>query len=195
MSYKDITAGDKTAKPIAARLIKSSGKGTPGVEVSFEFLEPSTGGVERLSWVGWLSPLAKEYTMDTLVNVLDSNGDDRLSAEGVFPKGFVNTDKEVRLVVELEEAKDQDGNPKVDENGEVRVYPNIKYVNSLSGSAYAGCTPDIGKQILAETGFKASFMSMAQKSGKKIKPPNHALQPNGQTAPPPSFDTNENIPF
>ena len=55
MGYKDIVDGEKTAKAIGARFIKTE-KGTPGIEVAFEFEEPSTGNPERLNYVAWLSP-------------------------------------------------------------------------------------------------------------------------------------------
>jgi hypothetical protein len=200
MGYKDITAGEKTAKALGARLIKSPGKGTPGIEVSFQFLEPSTNGVEKLSWVGWLSPKAKEYTMDTLVNILDSNGDDNINAEGVFPPGFVDANKQVQIVIELQEGKDEHGNVKVDDQGNPKIYPKIAYVNNPGGSMYTGCAPDVGRKILAETGFKASFMAMKQKSGKSTtsapsqqqQPPNMAPGANSN---PPQFNTNERLPF
>ena len=187
MGYTDITKGDKTGKALGARLIKSKG-GTAGIEVAFEFEEPSTGSMERLNWVGWLSEKAKSYTMDTLVNVLDSDGVEAMDHDGVFTsQNFVNTEKEVKLVVDLEEGKDSDGNPKVDEHGAVKMYPRIQFVNNLGGSAYAGCTPDVGRGILAETGFRAAFLAMRKESGKPTVAPTPQPQTNGaapQTPPP-----------
>src|SRR4051812_11222862 len=106
-----ITAGDKIAKPTAARFIQAK-TGTIGLEVAFSFKEPD-GSEGRLNWVGWLSPTtaekkgAFERTMETLVEVLGFNGNDSVDANGILvdPKALAY-DKEVKLVVEMEKNPD-----------------------------------------------------------------------------------------
>lgn len=153
MSYKDITAGQKKAKPVAARFIESKG-GTTGLEIGFEFIEPSTDTPERLNWVGWLSANAMENTMATLVNVLGYNGNDEVDEHGVLsdPKALAY-DREVILVVEPEE---YDG----------KTYMRVKWVNSLSGSAFQGVEKTVIKSKLDQMGFRAAFLAAKQKTGK-----------------------------
>lgn len=183
MGLRDIQAGTKTAKAIAARFIESKG-GKPGIEVAFKFQEGEN--FEQLNWVGWLTEKAMEYTMDTLTNVLDSDGNDAVDGNGVFTSPtFINTKKEVSLVVEMEAGVNADGTEKVNEQtGEVIYYPRIKWVNNLGGSAYSGCTPDVVKQQLAATGFRAAFLHARKASGKPVTEkqpaniPNHAPTSN-----------------
>lgn len=173
MGYKNITAGEKKAIAIAARFIKSEGKGTPGIEIIFNFEEPNTGTQESLNWVGWLSPNAKENTMDTLVNVLDCNGNvDQLDEKGVFTDpDFINYKKEVELVVELEIALDKDGKQKLDNiTFDPIKYPRVKWVNNVGGSLYAACAPEVVKSELANVGFRANFLALT-KGKQKNQPP------------------------
>lgn len=161
MGYKDIVAGDKIAKPLALRFVKSPKTGTPGIEVSFEFEEPSVGSIERLNWVGWLTKAAIGHTMKTLVEVLEYNGSKTTDANGVLtdPK-VINFNKEVKLVIELE------ANPE-----DQKMHPKIKWVNNLGGSAYVGLTPESVKSDLASLGFDAAFQEAkteVKQSGKKL---------------------------
>lgn len=166
MSLKDVTSGDKIAKALSARLIASS-KDTPGIEVAFEFEEPSTGNVERMTRAFWLSEASKQFTMETLVNVLGCNGDDTTDVHGNFTHPeFLNYGKEVKLVVELQE--------KTKENGDKYMWPEIKFVNSLGGSSYKGVTVETAKSILASCGFKGAFLA-AKAAGVGLKAPT----PNG----------------
>lgn len=172
MGYRDITAGDKIGKAVAARLVQSPEKKTPGIEVAFEFEEPSTGNRESLNWIGWLSEKAMENTMDTLVNVLDSNGVETTNAAGVFiDPCFLNKEKEVRLVVDLEKY--------TNEKNEEKYYPKIQWVNNLGGSKFAACTPEVVKSTLAQVGFKAAFLAAKQASGQSA--------PQQQSTPPPNY--------
>lgn len=189
MSYRDVTPGDKTARALAARFIKSK-KGTLGIEVSFEFEEKSTGGNERLSWVGWLSGGAIEKTMETLVDVLNYNGSEVTDQNGVLTDpNVLNFKKEVRLVVELEEGTDEAGMP----NG--KSYPKIKWVNNMGGSMYQGVKVESIKNDLGAAGFKAAFLAARKNSGQSAdpaRPKNHA--PGADFGPEPVFDDSE-IPF
>lgn len=174
MGYKDITAGDKVAKPLGARFIKSK-KGTMAIEVSFEFVEPSTGTPERLSYTGWITKDALPYTMETLVNVLKFNGNETTDSSGVLTDpNAMAYGKEVKIVVAL------DTNP---ENG--KTYPKIQYVNSLGGSAYQGCEPETIKSSLGALGFKAAYLATRQMNGSGAK----------TDAAPPKFNDEESIPF
>jgi hypothetical protein len=157
MSYKDITAGERKAKPIAARFMKSKNKGTMGFEVIFEFEEPSTGSQERQGWVGWLSAAAMENTMDTLVNVLGFNGNDTTNEDGTLsdPEA-INWDAEVKIVIEMEEY-----------NG--KNYPKIKWVNKLSGGTHSTVEVKTLKADLDKLGFKAAFL-MAKKTKTEALP-------------------------
>lgn len=158
MGYKDIRAGDKIAKPLAARFVKSK-KGTQGCEVIFEFEEPSTGAMERLNWVGWLSPAALENTMDTLVNVLGFNGNDAIDDQGnLTDPGALAYQKQVKLVVEIESY--------TNDKGESRSGAKIKWVNALGGSAFQACEPQTIKSELAGLGFRAAFLAAKQSAGK-----------------------------
>ena len=153
MGYKDITAGDKKGKVVAARFIQSPKTQTMGFEVAFEFEEPSTGAFERLNWVGWLSERAIENTMDTLVNVLGFNGNDETNADGTLKdENALNKETEVRLVVEIEQYNE-------------KSYPKIKWVNKLSGSNFGSLAPETLKANLDKLGFKAAFL--ATKSQQK----------------------------
>ncbi len=175
MGFKDITAGNKTAKPIAARFIKAK-TGTLGMEVAFKFVE--NGQDERLNWVGWLSSGAIENTMKTLVDVLGYNGNDAVDANGVLvdPKALDYL-KEVSLVVELERYQGQDGTEKSS--------PKIKFVNKLGGSQFENCTPEVIKNDLHALGFKAAFLAARQSHPQVAK----KQEPVQQTF------TDEDVPF
>lgn len=151
MSYKDITATDKIARPLSARIIKS-GKGTLGFEVEFGFTEQSTGNEERLRWTGWLSSNAIEYTMDTLVNVLGYSGNDEINEDGTLKDpNVLNWLREVKIVVEMEEY-----------NGKSRA--KIKWVNNLGGGGFQAAESNSLKAELGKLGFTAAFLAAKQKS-------------------------------
>ena len=176
MGMKDIMSGDKVAKPVAARMIKTE-KGKVGIEVAFNFEEPATGQRETLPWVGWMTTdKVKQLTRDVLMDVLGCNGNfDQVNEKGEFKDpNFLDYEKEVKLVVEREEQKDESGNPKVDERGEVKTYPKIQWVNSLGGSNYAGCSVQEMQSELSwlKTEFLARRpqpQNMAPKSAPKEK--------------------------
>lgn len=188
MGLKNITPGRKTAKPVGARFIKSGKKETPAIEVEFEFEEPSTGERERLTWQGWLTENSEKRTYETLANVIGSNGNiEAMNDDGHFtdPK-FVDRNREVSLVVELEEAKNEDGSTKVNEKtGEVQLWPRIKWVNNIGGSMYANVTPEVAKSSLGALGFKAKFLAAKQAVPNAPQVPNHA----------PTFNAAEKLPF
>lgn len=149
MSYKDVTAGEKVATIMHGRFIKSS-KGTLGLEVQFEFEEPSSGTPERLNWVGWLSPAALENSMETLVNVLGFNGNDSIDDNGNLTDArALAYGEQVKLVVDIEEY-----------NGKQR--PRIQWVNRLGGSAFQNAPRESIKADLAAIGFKAAFLAAKQ---------------------------------
>ena len=154
MGWKDITPGDKIAKTVGARWIKSS-TGKMGLEVAFEFEEPSTSSREKLNWVGWLTKDALQNTMDTLVSVLGYNGSEDADENGILKdKKAFDLDREVRLVVEMET------NPNNN-----KEYPKVKWVNSMGGSAFAGVSVDTVKTELLAIGFKAAFLASKQSAG------------------------------
>jgi hypothetical protein len=154
MGYKDITEGDKIATPKVARFIKSK-KGTLGIEVRFNFVEPSTGTPEYLNWTSWLSEGAIEYTMETLVSVLGYNGSEATDADGVLTDpNALNWKQEVKLVVAMEEF-------------EGKSSPRIKYVNKVGGSGFAGVEPESVKSDLAAVDFKAHFLAIKKNGPKK----------------------------
>jgi len=154
MGWKDITVGEKVAKVVGARWIKSN-TGKMGLEVAFDFEEPTTNGRERLNWVGWLSKDAIGNTMDTLVNVLGYNGSEDADENGVLTdKKAFNLEQEVKLVVEME----------LNPNNQ-KEYPRVKWVNSMSGSGFAGVSSNTVKAELQSIGFKAAFL--ASKQGSK----------------------------
>lgn len=157
MGYKDISAGDKIGKAVKARFIKS-GKGTDAIEVAFEFIEPSTGNKEMLSWQGWLTDKAIDNTMETLKNVLGYNGCADTDSAGVImgEKSF-DYGREVRLVVELEAGQ----------NDASKLYPKIKWVNTLGGSGYAGVAVDTS----IKSRVAAAFLAAAKKDGGAVPPP------------------------
>lgn len=172
MSYKDITTGKKTAKPIAMRLVKSK-KGTEAFEVMFEFMEPSTGAMERLAWQGWITEASIERTMDKLVHVLGYSGSKEVDAKSIFTDPLVlNFSKEVELDVNRE-TNPEDG----------KEYPKIAWVNSIGGSGYAGMSVDTVKSTLNSPLIQAAFLKAKQSGKQQVK--NHA----------PVFDSKESIPF
>ena len=181
MGLKDITSGDKLANIKGGRFIESKG-GTPAIEVAFEFTEASSGTLEHMTWAGWLTENALKNTMKTLVDVLGYNGSDAVDENGVFtdPNVF-DFNRQVKLVIELEEQKDDDGNPKVNATtGEIVMYPKIKWVNSLGGSGYSGMTVEKVKSAIASTGFKAAFLQM--KGAQPLPKPAAAQVPNSAPA-------------
>lgn len=143
MSYKDITAGNKTARMVAARVIKSE-QGTTGIEVAFKFKEGESE--EQLNWVGWLSPKALSNTMKTLTDVLGFNGDDQVSEKtGQFKAEAFDLTREVQLVVEMET---YDG----------KTNPRVKWVNKPgAGSGFKSLSGQSAQVELAAVGFKAAF--------------------------------------
>lgn len=186
MAFSDITPGDKIGRALGARFIESK-KGTPALEVSFEFTEPSTGGPERLSRQFWLSQDAIDRSMETLVDVLEYNGSEVTDQNGVLTDpNALNFKKEVKLVVEFEQGRDADGNPTD------KSYPKIKWVNNASGgSQFAGVKVETVKSTLAAVGFKAAFLSAKKNSGSpRVAPPKAS-----DFGPEPKFNTDEEIPF
>lgn len=174
-----IQDGEKIAKARAARLIEAK-TGTLAIEVAFEFMENNQ--VTHLSWQGWLSANAKERTVETLTNVLGYNGGENCDAPD-----FLDFGREVKIVIENEHAKDEQGNLKYRQDGSPMVYPKIKWVNSIGGGQFAGIEPQIAKQKLQASGLKAAFLAMkkpTQSAGNSV--PNMA--PGG-------FNANEKIPF
>lgn len=152
MSFRDIQAGDKIGVAVGARFVESK-KGTMGMEVEFQFEEPSKGSKETLRWTGWLSENAIEKTMETLVDVLEFNGDDTVDANSILTNPTaLNYNKKVKLVVELEEY-----------NG--KSYPKIKWVNNVGGSSFVGVEPTVIKSKLDGLNFKAKFLAAKQKQG------------------------------
>lgn len=188
MGLRDITSGEKLANVKGARFIESKG-GTPAIEVAFEFTEPSSGTVEHMTWAGWLTENALKNTMKTLVDVLGYNGSDAVDENGMLtdPNVF-DFSKQVKLVIELEEQKNDDGTVKTNaETGEIVVYPKIKWVNSLGGSGYTGMTVEKVKSAVASTGFKAAFLQM--KGAQPLPKPaasNPPPQPINNMAPAPA---------
>ena len=156
MSKQDITSGNKVAKMIAARMMKSK-TGTPGIEIMFSFIEPRTSAPETLEWVAWLTPKAAENSVKTLVEVLGYNGDKKTDPQGIF-QDRVAFDylREVSIVVEHEE---YNGN----------FYPKIKWVNSMGGSQFAGVTPEQIKGSLNDVGFDALVLAAKQGLGTPKK--------------------------
>jgi len=157
MSYKDVVAGTKTAKPFAARFIKAK-TGTLGMEVAFKFIEKKQDGSsseERLNWVAWLSDKAIDNSLKTLVEVLGYNGNDSVDANGMLtdPNALV-WDREVSLVVEIEDYTKQDGT--------TGQSPKIKWVNKLGGSSFGACTPESIKNDLGAMNFRAAFLAAKQ---------------------------------
>lgn len=156
MAFKDITPGDKTGKAVGMRVIESS-KGSYAIEVEFEFVEMSTGSVERLARQFWLTEAALDRTMKDLVEVLGYNGSEATDANGIFTDpNVINFEKEVKLVVEME--PNEDGS---------KVYPKIKWVNNIGGSQFAGVEVQKVQSKFKDIGFKAAFLSAKQgaKSG------------------------------
>lgn len=155
-------SGTYKAKAKKARIIKSGNKGTLGIEVVFETEDP----ISDISYVGWLSERAIEYTMKTLTGVMESDGKEEVDQDGNFVSPtFINYDKTYNLVVEMEEGKDKDGNVKIDKLGLPKMYPVLKWVNEVGGSNYAGLEPEVAKTALKSVGFKAAFL--AAKAGNK----------------------------
>ena len=170
MGIKEITPGDKLAKAVGSRFIKSK-SGTSGIEVAFEFWQ--NDAKETLNWVAWLSEKALKNSLEILDDVLGCSGNDLTDSNGVFvdPK-FLDYGREVKLVVELESY--------INENGEARAYPKIKWVNKAGGSQYSGVSPEIVKAELAAVGFKAAFLA-----AKKSQIPNMADK----------FNSKDELPF
>ena len=163
MGWKDITAGDKTARAFKMRFIKSN-TGTAGLEVAFRFKQLLAGGAqsdEQLTWVGWISDAARDRTMKTLVDVLGYNGSMDTNEDGVFtdPK-VLDWDRDITLVIEMEAY-------------EGKQYPKIKWVNKAGGSAFAGCAPEVVKNELNSSAFRAAFLAAQQslKGGSKSSAP------------------------
>lgn len=146
MGYKDIKAGEKVGKPIAARFVKP--KEHLGLEVSFEF-EESSGSRERLTWTGWLSEAAIENTMDCLVGVLGFNGNDDCDDNGILTdSNALAYGRQVKLIVELDEY-----------NG--KHYPKIKFVNRM-GLASAGAHVVKNKSVVLKAAFERAKVRLSQ---------------------------------
>ena len=98
-----------------------------------------------------------------LANVLGCNGSEVVDGNGNYtdPK-FLDYKREVKLVVEGEEY-------------EGKIYPKIKWVNALGGSAFAGCSPEIVKNELGAIGFKAAFLAAKQATAQSGPQPGPAV--------------------
>lgn len=179
MSYKDITAGSKKGKVVAARFIESQ-TGTLGLEVACSFLEPSTQTQEKLNWVGWLSPKSIEFTMKTLVGSLGFTGDDEVvPGTSDLKPGVIDVNRELEFVIEIEEYEE-------------KLRPRIRYINYGSNSAFKPLASNILKSRLAEVGFKAAFqMAKSQSTGEAAYAAPKAEAPNA----PASHFSDEEVPF
>ena len=158
MSWKDVTEGDKIGEAKSMRRIKSPAKGTDGIEIAFEFEEPSTGTMERLFWQQWITPNTIERCVNTLKNVLGWNGDEAVNENGHFSHPEVlDWGSKVRLVVEQENYTNKDG--------EEKSKMKIQWVNSLTaGSQFSDCSPEECRKPIP--GLRAEFL----KAGKGMKP-------------------------
>lgn len=161
MSFKDIVAGKKTARPIRAGYTESKKTGNKAVAVEFAFDE--NGQQETLIWKGWLSEKAIEHTSRTLTDVLGFNLNDEAYPEG-HPKAGEWKDPnaiaygvDVSIVVEME-------------TYEGKTRPRIKYINKLgSGNAYKSLEPETVKGSPEIASFKAQCMAIRQAAGTAVK--------------------------
>lgn len=181
MAFKDIVPGKKVARVVAGRFVNSE-KGTLGIEVSFRFKEGESE--ERMQYVGWCSPLAIERTMKTLVEVLGYNGDDSVDpvSRYLLP-GSLNQDRDVELVVEMEEY-------------EGKSRPRIKWINDpAAAGAFEALSQAEVKQQLSAVGFKAEFLKAKQAfdgGATRTTPTLSAPLPQGHGAGPLK---DEDVPF
>lgn len=168
MSWKDITAGDKTAKATGIRFIESKA-GSLAFEIAFTFKQKimtDTGeesSDETLTWQGWLSKkenaeegkTAFERTMKVMKEVLEYNGDSTIVQVGPDDKrkgmladqNCINRTKDYRIVVEMETYQE-------------KRRPKIKWVNNIGGGGYSGVTVETLESKLDALDFKAYYASM-----------------------------------
>lgn len=153
-----IQPGNYVARATAIRFVKP--KDTLGIQVNFE-LKPAPGAApQRIFWTGWISEKAQPQTLKTLDEVLEWNGDDRVvqvpdedPSKGMLAnQDSINRKKEVELVIELETYE-----------GKERA--RVKWVNNVGGGQFAGVSPEVVKNDLAASGFKAAFLARRQGAG------------------------------
>lgn len=159
-----LTEGKYRAKAIAGRFGKSSQKQTPGVAVDLEILDGEHEG-EVITWVGWLSPLAHEYTCKNLITL---GYDEATSPEAengqLYEKHFFS--KEVQIVVEMEASQK---NPD-------KFYPKVKWINELGG-------PGGGLDVLPKQELKLDFdlKSALAKARAELGVPHQNVLPKEET--------------
>jgi hypothetical protein len=181
MAAPNVSAGIKTAKLLAARLVQSPKTGNVAVEFSFSFIEPSTNKSETMPGCMWIydtdGNLSKN-TQEKLVSVLGWNKSRDVNERNEFtdPKAFAYG-REVQLEVEITED--------TDDKGRVWKNPKVKWINSLGGSGYSEC--DVDK-------VKAAFDALG---ALPAKVENKA--PTGKTTPKETpklgIDEEEEVPF
>ena len=154
MAFKDITEGKKVAKPLGIQMVSNKEGDKDAFEILFQFEEPSTGDIEKLSTKLWLSDDALPYSMDKLVNLLGYRQDIAETKGLGRDTGVLNFENEVELVVEF---KERDG----------KTRPEIKYINRIGGSMFAGHSAEVTKTKLTDPRIKAAFDAAKQQGGKK----------------------------
>ena len=149
MSTQDIKPGTKTAKAVAAQIIKSA-SGSYRVEVRFGFQEDNEAAF--IKWRGFLTPKTLERTMQTLTQTLGFNGDQTVDDEGYLthPRAL-DYDRPVSLVVEMETFTGKDGVE--------RTLPAVKWVNPISKKPFETVSPEIIQNDLNALGFQAAYLS------------------------------------
>lgn len=158
MGLKEITAGTKTALPIAMRYIEAGEDKTPAFEIAFEFEQD--GKKFTLPKQLWLTEKALEYTIKTLAILNFSENDQFDPKDGVMvDKNVIDWNKEVQIVV-VREVNPESGTD----------YPKISYVNELSGSGFKTGTPETLKNTLGALGFKAKYIAEKSKHRPKSGP-------------------------
>ena len=136
--------------PTPNGIFSESREGTPCIALPLEVVEPGDQQGKRITWKGWLTAGAFDYTIKALSKAFSWDGD--LEAIRDNPEFFARS--ECQIVTESETY-----------NGETRV--KVKWLNSLSGggskpldtqklhgilSGYGRKAKAIAKEALAEDG-------------------------------------------
>jgi hypothetical protein len=172
--------------PTPNGIFSESKEGTPCIALPLEVTEPGDQLGRRITWRGWLTAGAFDYTIKALSKAFGWDGD--MEAIRDNPEFFSLSD--CQIVTESETY-----------NGELRV--KVKWLNSAHGG---GKKIDAGKldSILSTLGRKAKAVAKAALSeeGAPVSPmpkvrqqPHHEAKGNGYQPQPVNLEDEDDLPF
>lgn len=177
MAYTDIKPGKYPAKAVSGYKGVSKNKGTPFIEVTFEF-ENEPGEKETIKWTGYLTEKTTERTYEALA-IAGWNGE--FDSNNSIPVNYFDKSANPMITIVEEDYTDRDGNPKTS--------MKVAWVNQPGTSRYEA-EPDVVKSAFAGMDFKAKLAAARSKLNIEV-PKKKAIKNHA----PGAINQDEELPF